>query len=165
MSTLISIAIAKQYSRTSCSDGTEGTENKNHWQFTGNKWLSLIRKHILWNRFLWMTGRWSSVILGCERERESGVARQCDKKCRKAAFRNPILPGLPTTSIPRFDPSFLPSYRLTSHQIVERHPLQDGRSLSSRILLIQAFANSFLVRSLLSLARDEIPPHSLSGRV
>jgi hypothetical protein len=165
MSTLISIAIAKQYSRASRSDGTEGTENKNRWQVIGNKWLSLIRKHILRLRFLWIKGRWSSVSLGCERERVSRVVRQCGKKCRRAAFRNLVLPVFPTTSAPRFDPSFLWSYRLTSQEIVERQPPQDSPSDSSRILLIQAFENTLLVHSVLSLARDEIPPHSLSGRV
>ena len=160
MSTLISIAIAKQYSRARCSDGTEGTENKNRWQFTGNKWFSLIRRQISWRRFLWMKGRWSFLGLGCERERVSRVVPPCEKKCRKPAFRNPILPGFPTTLTPRFDPSFLRSYRPRSQEFVERHRPNDGRSLSPRILLIQSFENTLLVCSLLSLARDEIPPHT-----
>ena len=165
MSTLISIASAKQYSRTSCPDGADSTENKNRWQFTGNKWFSLIRRQISWRRLLWMKGRWSFLGLGCERERVSRVVLPCDKKCRKPAFRNPILPGFPTTSTPRFDSSFLRVCRPISQEIVERQPPQDGHSRSSLILLIQAFENSFLMRSLLSLARDEIPPHSLSSRV
>ena len=165
MSTLISIAIAKQYSRASCSDGTEGTENKNRWQFIGNKWFSLIRKHILWRRFLGMKGRWSFLGPGCERERVSRVVRQCGKKCWKPAFRNPILPGFPTTSTPRFDPSFLRVCRPTSQEIVEGHRPYDGRSRSPRILLVQAFENALLVHILPPLARDEIPPHSLSSRV
>lgn len=160
MSTLISIAIAKQYSHTSSSDGTEGIENKNHWQFIGNKWVSLIGKHILWRRLVSMKARWSSVSLRCERERVSRVVRQCGKKCRKAVFRNAILPGFPTTSTPRFDRSFLRSYRPRSQEFVERHRPNDGRSLSPRILLIQAFENILLMRSLPPLARDEIPPHS-----
>jgi hypothetical protein len=164
MSTLICIAIAKQYSRASCSDGAEDTETRNRWQFIGNKWFSLIRRQISWRRFLWMKGRWSSVGLGCERERVSQVVWQCDKKCRKAAARNPILPGFPTTSTLRFEPSFLRVCRPTSQEIVERQPPQDGRSRSSLILRIQAFENSLLVRNLPPLARDEIPPHSLSSR-
>jgi hypothetical protein len=47
MSTLISIAIPKHYSHGSCSDGAEGTENKNHWQFVGNEWFSLRSKSTL----------------------------------------------------------------------------------------------------------------------
>jgi hypothetical protein len=165
MSTLISIAIAKQYSRTSCSVGTEGTESKNRWQFTGNKWFSLMRRQICWRRFLWMKGGWSFLGLGCERDLVSREVRQCGKKCRKVAFQNAILPGFPTTSTLRFAPSFLQCCRPTSQEIVERHRPNDGRSLSTRILLIQAFENTLLVRSLPPLARDEIPPHSLSSRV
>jgi hypothetical protein len=163
MSTLISIAIAKQYSRTSGSGGAEDTENKNRWQFIGNKWFSLIGKHILWRRFLWIKGRWSSASLGCGCERVSRVLRQCNNKCLKAAFRNTILPGFPTTSTARFDSLFLRVGRPTSQEIVERQSLQDGCSRSSRILLIQAFEDSLPVRNLLSLARDEIPPHSLGS--
>jgi hypothetical protein len=163
MSTLISIAIAKQYSRTSGSGGAEGTENKNRCQFIGNKWFSPIGKHILWRRFLWIKGRFSSASLGCERERVSRLVRQCGKKCLKAAFRNAILPGFPTTSTVRFDPPFLRVCEPRSQEIVECQPAVDGCSRSSRILLIQVFENSVPVRSLLSLARDEIPPHSLSS--
>lgn len=165
MSTLLSIAIAKQYSRTCCSVGTEDKENKNPWQFIGNKWFSLIRRQISWRRYLWMKGRWSFLVLGCERDRVSRVVRQCGKKCWTPAFRNPILPGFPTTSTLRFDPSFLRSYRPTSQEIVERHRPNDGRSLYPRILLIQPFENTLLVRNLPPVARDEIPPHSLSSRV
>ena len=162
MSTQISIAMVKPYSRTSCSVGTECTENKMRWQFMGNKWFSLIRRQISWRRFLWMKGRWSSASLGSKRERVRRVVRQCGKKCRKAVFRNAILPGFPTTATLRFEPSFLRVCKPTSQELVEHQPPRDGRSRFPWILRIQAFENSVLVRSLLSLARDEIPPHSLS---
>lgn len=160
MSTLMSNAIAKQYSHASCWDETKGTEHKTRWQSARNKWFSLIRKHISWPRLLWMTGRRSFVGPGCERGRLSQLLLPGDKKCWKPALQNLNLPGFPTTSTPRFDPSFLRLCRPTSQEFLDGRLPNHGRSPSPRILLIQAFENTLLVRGLPPLARDEIPLHS-----
>lgn len=165
MSTLMSIAIAKHYSCANGLQGTKGTKSEKRWQFVGNKWFSLIRKHILRRKLLWMNGRWNFLALAFEPGRGSQLVRQCGTKFRKAALRNPFLPGFPTTSTPRFGLSFLRVCIPTSQESVVRQPPHYGRSLSLRLLLIQAFEDVLLVRSLPPLAREEIPPHSPSTRV
>lgn len=165
MNTLRSIATARQYSRTECCDGAANTENNKLRQTLGRKGRLVIRQHIDGRSFPGTKQRRSPLGLGDERDPGSQLVPPAGKKCRNPAFRKPILPGFSTTSIFRFEASFLRVCRPTSQEIAGREGAADGSDRSSPILLIRAFENSFLLRSLLSLARDEIPPHSPRSRV
>jgi len=164
MSTVISIAIAKQTSCASLSERTKHTRNKNLPQAVETIWLLLTGGHVLRRRLFWRDGQLGLASLGCDPDRVRQAAGQRDSEYQKTTFQDTVLPGFPTTSAPGFEVFSPPSYRPALHGILERRPSRNGGSLDSLRLLIlrlDSHENILLLPGPPSPVRDESPPHSL----